>query len=151
MLRGVTEGDPWAREVALARTTAVWGAAGVVGGLGFAGRFRHDPWRRAFGMQNAGWGAMDLAIVVVAERLRKRRMARLADPYEPAELRVEGWRLRRILLVNVGLDAGYVVGGLALWRWRRGSGAAAGASAGIVAQGAFLLAHDAHHAYHSTA
>jgi hypothetical protein len=139
--------DAWEREVALARTTAVWGVASVLGGLGFARRFRGDPWRRAFGLQNAGWGAVDLAVVVVAETRRRRRMARLADPREPAELREEGRRLRRILLVNVGLDAGYVVGGLALWRWRR-TGAAAGASAGIVAQGTFLLAHDAHHAYH---
>lgn len=142
-------GDVWACEVALARTTTWWGVASVVAGLGFAGRFRRDPWRRAFGVQNAGWGAVDLAIVVVAERLRQRRMARLVDPYEPAELRDERRRLRRILLVNVGLDAGYVMGGLVLWRWRRGTGAAAGASAGIVAQGAFLLAHDAHHAYHA--
>ena len=143
-----TSGDAWAREVALARTTTWWGAASVVAGLGFAVRSGGDPWRRAFGVQNAGWGAVDLAIVVVAERLRRRRMARLADPYEPAELREEGRRLRRILLVNVALDAGYVAGGLALWSWRSrgGDAAASGASAGIVVQGAFLLVHDATYA-----
>ena len=51
-----------------------------------------------------------------------------------------------MLLVNVALDVGYVAGGAALWRWRRGHPAASGASAGIVVQGAFLLLHDALHA-----
>lgn len=73
---------------------------------------------RAFGLQNAGWDVVDLVIVEVAEHLRKRRTGRLTDPSEPAELRAEQRRLCRILLVNVGLDAGHVVGGLALWHWR---------------------------------
>jgi hypothetical protein len=102
---------------------------------------------RAFGLQNAGWDVVDLVIVGVAEHLRKRRTGRLTDPSEPAELRAEQRRLHGVLLVNVGLDAGYVAGGLALWHWRarREDAAAAGASAGIVAQGAFLLLHDATH------
>lgn len=137
--------DPWAAEVSLARSTVAWGGASVVAGLGLAAA-RRGPWLTAFGWQNAGWGAVDLAIAAVAERLRVRRMERLGDPYAPAAVADEARRLRRVLLVNVALDAGYVVGGLALWRWRRDSPGPAGASAGIVVQGAFLLAHDAAHA-----
>ncbi|GAA3226520.1 hypothetical protein GCM10017691_16120 [Pseudonocardia petroleophila] len=140
--------DPWARQDALARSTTVWGAASVVGGLGLAAA-RRGPFATAFGWQNAGWGAVDLAIVVVAGRLKRRRMARVPDPYAPDVLAAESRTLRRVLWINVGLDAGYVAGGAALWRWRRGRPGPAGASAGIVVQGAFLLLHDAHHAYWS--
>ncbi|MBC8093528.1 MAG: hypothetical protein H7Y15_16635, partial [Pseudonocardia sp.] len=49
--------DPWAAQVALARTTTVWGVASMAAGLGLAAA-RHDPFARAFGLQNAGWGAV---------------------------------------------------------------------------------------------
>lgn len=140
--------DPWARQDALARSTTAWGAASVVAGLGLAAA-RRGPWATAFGLQNAGWGAVDLAIVVVAGRWKARRMARVADPYAADAVAAERRKLRRVLLLNVGLDAGYVAGGAALWRWRRGRPGPAGASAGIVVQGAFLLLHDAHHAFWS--
>lgn len=136
--------DPWAAQVALARTTTLWGAASMVAGVGLVAA-RRGPWATAFGWQNAGWGAVDVAIAVVAERWKRRRMARSPDPYAPEALAVEGRKLRRVLAVNVVLDAGYVAGGAALWRWRRGRSGPAGASAGIVVQGAFLLAHDAVH------
>ena len=134
--------DPWAAQEALGRTTAWWGAASVAAGLGLAA-VRRDPWSRAFGVQNAGWGVVDLAIVLVAGPRTRRRRARLPDPYAPAALAAESRKLRRVLLVNVALDVGYVAGGAALWRWRRDHPAASGASAGIVVQGAFLLLHDA--------
>ena len=137
--------DPWAAQEALGRTTTWWGAASVVAGFGLAA-VRRDPWSRAFGVQNAGWGLVDLAIVLVAGRRTARRRARLPDPYAPAALAAESRKLRRVLLVNTALDVGYVVGGAALWRWRRDHPAASGASAGIVVQGAFLLLHDALHA-----
>ncbi|MBW0114919.1 DUF6992 family protein [Pseudonocardia abyssalis] len=140
--------DPWARQDALARSTTAWGAASVAAGLGLAAA-RRGPWATAFGLQNAGWGAVDLAVVVVAGRLKARRMARVPDPHAPTALAAESRKLRRVLLLNVALDAGYVAGGAALWRWRRGRPGPAGASAGIVVQGAFLLLHDAHHAYWS--
>jgi hypothetical protein len=148
--RGADEGrDVWSRERALARHTRRWGGASVLAGLVMAGagRVRGDRWLQMFGLQNAAWGAVDLAIGVVAQRLQARTMRKLPDPYAPSALRREHRKLRRILLVNVGLDAGYVVGGAVLWRWRarRGDAGPAGASAGIVVQGAFLLAHDSVH------
>lgn len=137
--------DPWARQDVLARATTVWGVASVAAGLGLAAA-RRGPFATSFGLQNAGWGAVDLAIVVVARRLKARRMARVPDPYAPDVVAAESRTLRRVLLLNVGLDAGYVAGGAALWRGRP---AAAGAAAAIVLQGAFLLLHDAHHAHRS--
>lgn len=143
--------DVWQREVRLAGDTARWGTGSVLVGLAVAAvgaRRGGDPAVREFGLQNAGWGAIDVAIAVLAERLRRRRMARTADPRTPEALSAERRRLRRVLLVNVALDAGYVVGGVALAARavRRGDRGPAGAALGIVVQGAFLLIHDASHA-----
>lgn len=142
--RSVTD-DPWAAQDALAHTTTAWGVASLAAGLGLAATRRRGPWMTAFGFQNAGWGAVDLAIVVGAQRLKARRMGRSADPYAPDAVAAEAHSLHRVLMINVALDAGYVAGGAALWRWRRGRPGPAGASAGIVVQGAFLLLHDAWH------
>lgn len=136
--------DPWRAQVELARTTMWWGAASVTAGLGLAAA-RRGPWATAFGLQNAGWGAVDVAIAVVAERLKRRRMSRWPDPNGPVAVAAEGRKLRRVLAVNVVFDAGYVAGGAASWRWRRGRPGPAGASAGVVVQGAFLLLHDGAH------
>lgn len=71
-------------------------------------------------------------------------MAKHPDPYAPEAERTELARLRRLLLLNVGLDASYVLGGLALLRWRgrQRHAAGTGASAGIVVQGVALFVHD---------
>ena len=82
----------------LTRTLGRWGAASVVVGAALSTR----PRTRAFGRQTAAWGAVDAAIALVGAR---RRAAR--GPTDPA-------RLRRVLLVNAGLDVGYVLAGLHL-------------------------------------
>jgi hypothetical protein len=133
--------NAWQRQHALARTTTAWAAVSIVAGAVLAAR--PDPWRRAFGRQHLGWGVVDLGIVAVANRLQSRRMRRLANPYAPAELQRERRRLRIILGVNVLADAGYLVGGIALWR--RPQPPASGAGAAIALQGGFLLLHDAYH------
>jgi hypothetical protein len=81
---------------------------------------------RGFGRQTLAWGAVDGAIALVGSR---RRAAR--GPTDPE-------RLRRVLLVNAGLDVGYLATGAWLvrdGRWR-GDGAA------VVVQGLFLLVLD---------
>jgi len=134
--------NAWERERALARTTAVWAAGSIVGGLALAAR--RDPWWRAFGQQHLGWGAADLGIVGILALTQRRRMGKLANPYAPAVLDRERRQLRTILWINVAADAGYCVLGLTLSR--RTEPRAAGAGTAIIMQGAFLLAHDAHHA-----
>ena len=138
----MTGPDVWARERALARLTVAWGLASV--GVGVAVATSADPWRRAAGRQTAGWGAVDLAIAVVAGRLQDRRMRRLPDPYAPEALGRERVALRRVLVVNTVADLGYVVLGARLARDSRPR--VAGAGVAIVVQGAFLALHDGHHA-----
>ena len=98
----------------------------AVGSLLLGAALSADPRTRAFGRQTAAWGLVDGAIALVGAR---RQAAGGTTP--PA-------RLRRVLLVNAGLDVGYVAAGAALLRTRwRGDGAA------VVVQGAFLLWLDA--------
>lgn len=85
-----------------------------------------SPRTRGFGRQTAAWGAVDGAIAYVGAR--RRTTGGGTDP---------AW-LRRVLLVNVGLDVGYLAAGGWLvrdGRWR-GDGAA------VLVQGAFLLGLD---------
>lgn len=81
------------------------------------------PGTRSFGRQTVAWGAVDGVIALVGSR--RRGATDLA-------------RLRRVLLVNAGLDLGYLTAGAWLLRdgrWR-GDGAA------VLVQGGFLLALD---------
>jgi hypothetical protein len=135
----------WEQERTLARTTVVWGLGSLIAGLLVAARSRQRPWFRAFGLQHAGWGAVDVLIAVLAGRWQDRRMLREADPYAAAALDTERVKLRRVLLINVVADAGYVGLGLTLARHRRPR--AAGAGAAVAIQGTFLLLHDAHHTW----
>lgn len=137
--------DPWQRQQVLSRTTLAWAAVSVAAGIPLARSA--NPWWRAFGRQQVGWAAVDVAIVVVVDALRRRRMRRLGNAYAPAALAREGRTLRRVLLANAAADAGYVVLGGTLWRHRERP-AVAGAGAGIVVQGTYLFLQDAHHAWY---
>jgi hypothetical protein len=105
------------------RVLGRWAVASVVVGAALS----VDPRTRGFGRQTAAWGAVDAAIALVGAR--RQAAGRTTAPA----------RLRRVLLVNAGLDVGYVAAGTWLarrTRWR-GDGAA------VVVQGAFLLWLDA--------
>lgn len=117
----------------LTRTLTAWSLASVaLGGVLLARR----PGEAAtgFARQTLAWGAVDLAIAGLSARRR--------DPVvdEPAEAA----SLRRLLLLNAGLDVGYVTAGALLWRAGRLRGRdSRGDGAGVVVQGAFLLVLDA--------
>ena len=136
--------DPWRRQLALARVTVGWCVLSTAVGLPLA--VRGGPFWRAFGRQQVGWAAVDAAVVVVAESLRRGRMGRAGNPYAPAALAHERRVLRRVLAANAVADALYVAGGAWLWRASPDRPGRAGAGAGIVVQGTFLCVHDTFHA-----
>jgi hypothetical protein len=131
----------------LGRRLLAWGAASVATGatLALAGRARDDRFLRAFGSQTIGWGAIDAGLAV-GGLVRSRRL--LGDPPADAIARErEAARVRRILIVNAGLDLLYIAGGLAVAAGRgRTDRAAQGHGLAAAAQGAFLLGFDAWHA-----
>lgn len=109
-------------EVRLTRVLGTWAAVSTALGAALALR----PATRGFGRQTLVWGAVDGAIAWVG--IRRRASSGPTDPD----------RLRRVVLVNAGLDVGYVAAGAWLvrdGRWR-GDGAA------VLVQGAFLLVLD---------
>lgn len=118
-----------------------WGVGNVV--VGAAAAICPEPVVRHIGLQSIGWGAIDAALAIAGQRsagAKARQLAQgeLAASHVDEEVR----HLHRLVLVNAGLDAGYVVGGLWLFitagqrRHRQGMGL------GIMAQGLFLLLYD---------
>ena len=101
-------------EARLARGLLAWGAASVAGGVAMAvvGGRTGDRFVRAFGTQTIGWGAIDAALALGgAARARRRRAT---PPDDPASAGADAARVRRILVVNAGLDVLYIAGGLAV-------------------------------------
>lgn len=109
-------------EEQLTRVLAAW----AVGSVAVGAICSLSPRTRGFGRQTAAWGLIDGVIVYAGVRGRRRR-----GPTDPA-------RLRRVLLVNAGLDVGYLAVGVKLLRGNRFrlDGLA------VVVQGAFLLVLD---------
>lgn len=118
-----------------------WSALSVAAGVPLAAS--RQPLLRGLGQQFVAWGAVDGALAL-AGRWSSQRQARRGGPPQ------ETGKLRRLLLVNAGLDGLYVAGGAAL-AVRRGQDDPywRGVGLGIVAQGGFLLAFDLWHGLHA--
>jgi hypothetical protein len=123
----------------LTRTLALSGVVSVAAGTAWAITQRSQS-RVAFGQQSAMWGAVNLAIAGVgAWRAR----------HHPAE----AGPLRRTLLINAGLDVGYIAAGAHLVYHRSTLGgrvtrdAALGHGLAVVVQGTGLLKLDLYYAW----
>ncbi len=137
-------GDIWQAQATLTRQLLQWGRVNM--GVGALIRRAPDPFWAGFGAQAIGWGAINSTIGWFG-LAQVRRRAGIPEAHDPLEQRRARLALRRLLWANVGLDVGYVVGGLSLagtkgrgHRFRKGTGW------GIVAQGAFLMLFDLAHA-----
>ena len=106
----------------LVRVLGRWAAGSVLVGAALSAH----PRTRGFGRQTAAWGAVDGAIALVGAR--RQAAGRTTDAA----------RLRRTLLVNAGLDVGYLALGARLRRSERWSGD----GLAVLVQGAFLLLLD---------
>lgn len=119
---------------ALTRNLAVFGATSVAAGSALA-LTRRSATVVAFGQQSAMWGAINLAIAGVGH-WRSRSHPAQAGP------------LRRTLLINAGLDVGYVAAGAHLAYHRSSLGGrlspedALGHGLAVVVQGIGLMQLD---------
>lgn len=132
----------WGRVTAVHRQLAAWAAASL--GAGALLALLGTPFWRAVGVQFLVWGAIDGAIAAAGWRDRRRQARRGVDR-DPAASERQRRRLRRLLLVNVGLDLLYVAVGAALTGFDAGA-VRAGHGVGVIVQGGFLLGFDAWHA-----
>jgi hypothetical protein len=127
----------WQLQRHISHQLLLWSALSIIGG---ALLLFGAPFWRGVGVQALMWGVIDAAIALfglVSLRRKKRR----PDANEPETLEREAHNLRRLLLINAGLDGFYIVGGIAVLNsftsdFARGNGV------GITLQGAFLLLFD---------
>ncbi len=99
-----------------------------------------SPVRRGIATQNIGWGVINILIGVFGLVTTRRRKAKLKRPNAPDVLKKETNNLRNLLIVNIVLDALYMLGGSrtadSLNVYRRGIGI------GIIIQGGLLFVWD---------
>ena len=135
----------WKFQSNLSRRLLAWSFLSML--IGVLLQTRRARFTRGLGQQFAGWGLIDAMIAIFGERVSKKRAALLTDPLALDITERESRKLRKILLINTGLDVGYAVGGAALvltkgksdpgWR---------GHGFGVIIQGSFLFFFDLFHA-----
>ncbi len=112
-----------------------WGLGSVAAGM--PALLSCDQRIRQAGMQAVVWGAIDAGLAWFGQRGARDKISQGAkDGLRQAR------RFRTILLINVGLDVGYVAGGWALLHGARDRDERVGMGLGIVVQGLFLLVYD---------
>jgi hypothetical protein len=118
-----------------------WGAGNTAAGIPML--FSPDAFVRQFGLQTLIWGAIDAALALAGRHSAQQKATR----YERGELDNyaglrEARQLRRILLMNAGLDVGYILGGTWIMHAFPDRRDRCGVGLGIVVQGVFLLIYD---------
>lgn len=128
----------WVYQNRISYALLVWNALNIVTGLMLSAS--RKPLNRGIGSQSVGWGVINSAIGLVGLIVSHRRRAAMPDPDAPEVVEKEAGNLRRLLAINVGLDALYVIGGSRMLNnldvYRRGIGI------GIMIQGAALFVWD---------
>ena len=131
----------WKLQRRISHQLLVWSALSIVVGalLLFAA-----PFWRGVGVQALVWGAIDAAIAGFGLLTLRRKLKR-PDADRPDMLLKETRNLRRLLLVNAGLDVLYIVAGVVVVS-TFATGFARGNGVGIIVQGGFLLLFDTFYA-----
>jgi hypothetical protein len=134
----------WEFQSILSRRLLLWSIISIFWGLIL--QIPRSRFTNSIGIQFSAWGLIDAIIAIFGNRAAKQRAAQLPDPLAKDIVDRESHKLYRILLVNTGLDIGYILGGstLSLTKgkidpvWR-------GHGIGIIIQGVFLFIFDLVH------
>lgn len=117
-----------------------WGVINTIVGLVMS-RSNHETVKQV-GMQAAAWGAIDAVLAWFGRRGATRAQAKWESGELGGEDETKAARgFRRILLINAGLDVGYMLGGVLLQQ-RSDRADRRGMGAGIILQGLFLFLYD---------
>lgn len=139
---GASPEPPGRASARISRQLGTWALASVGVGAVLLATSDGPAWN-AFALQCLAWGAID-GVIALAGASSARRARRTAG--DPARTAAEHDRLRRLLLINAGLDVVYVLVGIAIVVWWR-TDAGFGHGVGVLVQGGFLLGFDAWHAW----
>ena len=134
----------WDFQEKLTWRLAAWSLGSMLAG---AVMYPRGDFMRGLAVQCAAWGAIDLLIAVLGAVSARGKRAQIRAGEEAQVAARETGSLRRILLINSGLDVLYMAGGLAVilmlgadnQNWL-------GHGWGVLIQGAFLLVFDLYHA-----
>jgi hypothetical protein len=123
---------------------AAWSLGSMLAG---AVMYPRGDFMRGLAVQCAVWGAIDLLIAVLGAVSARGKQAHISAGEEAQVAARETDSLRRILLINSGLDVLYMAGGLAvILMLGTDSQNWLGHGWGVLIQGAFLLVFDLYHA-----
>lgn len=137
--------DIWSFQHTLTKRLKIWAVLSVI--CGALMQFTSDRGRGA-GTQFFGWGIINLLIAWFGHRNTTSKYQALENPYDPHVMQQEKVGLRRLLIINSGLDVLYILGGRNLAAQKSGrSPYLRGIGAGIIIQGAYLLIFDLLHVY----
>jgi hypothetical protein len=132
----------WLLQTRISRHLLLWSALSMLGGALLI--LFLTPFWRGVGVQSVVWGVIDAGIALFGlYTMRRKRFHPEANT--PQVLRREARALRRLLLVNVGLDVFYVVAGVVVLL-TFDTPFAHGNGVGVLIQGGFLLLFDAFYA-----
>ena len=132
----------WKLQGRISRQLLVWSALSVATG---AALLFAAPFWRGVGVQALVWGAIDAGIAGFGLLTLRRKLKR-PDADHPDVLSRETRNLRRLLLINAGLDVLYIVAGVVVL-YTFTTDFARGNGVGIIVQGGFLLLFDTFYAY----
>jgi hypothetical protein len=137
--RHLMNNNIWDFSLQVSRDLLRWNVLNILGGSLLLPR---PGFWRGFGSQNIGWGMINIGIALFGRRMQNKRRSEAAA-HSPSVQQKEATNLRRILLINAGLDVVYILGG---WRfannqpWNKRQ--QRGMGFGIMLQGFFLLIFD---------
>ena len=118
-----------------------WGLLSVIAGLGV--QFVTKPFWKQFALQALAWGAIDAALAIFGLRSANRKEKRYKQGIlGPADERKEARGFHRILLINVVLDVGYMLGGIWVMQRFKARSDRQGMGASITLQGLWLFLFD---------
>lgn len=120
----------------------LWGVGSVV--VGALAAAVPNTVIRQIGVQFVTWGGIDAGLALFGERQAQQKATQhangaLTEQQVAADIR----KLHRILIINTGLDVGYVLAGLGLIVTAQDRPRRLGIGIGVLVQGSFLLLYDA--------
>ena len=118
-----------------------WGLLSVIAGSAL--QFNSQPFWKQFGIQSLLWGAIDAALALFGHNGANKKEERLAlGQLNETETQKDTRTFYRILLINAGLDIGYIALGAWLMQHFNTRPDRRGMGFGILIQGIWLFLFD---------